>query len=164
MNFVWQGDKCLQLYEEMEDVQAVLDASSWEIQTCYELPMPLTSGNIWNWADFWEEGFTSYCQEEYGLTPMYNWALDFFGGRDPRRDFRYATNIVFFNGELDPWHGGGVNTNITSGTTAIFTKLAAHHYDLRDDNPADTPQIMEARAIETMHLEKWIANFRMNII
>lgn len=103
--------------------------------------MPLTDMNRWNWGDFYKDEFTQYCQETYGLTPMYNWAMDFFGGRDPRRDFRYATNIVFFNGELDPWHGGGINTNITSGTTAIFTKLAAHHYDLRDPNPNDTIQI-----------------------
>jgi len=100
--------------------------------------MPLTDGAAWNWGDFYKDGFTQYCQEKYGLTPMYDWALNFFGGRDPRRDFLYATNIVFFNGELDPWHGGGVNFNITSGTTAIFTKLAAHHYDLRDPNPDDT--------------------------
>lgn len=52
MNFIWQGDQCLQLYDET-DADAVLDGSAWEIQTCHELPMPLTDGNRWNWGDFY---------------------------------------------------------------------------------------------------------------
>lgn len=98
------------------------------------------------------------------MTPPYDWALDFFGGRNPRRDFLYHTNIVWVNGEFDPWHGGGVNTNITSGTTAIFVKNSAHHYDLRAPNDLDTDQIIEARNIERMHLRNWIADWRRNII
>ena len=126
--------------------------------------MPLSDEAAWNWGDFYKDGWTNFCEEKYGLTPQYDWALDFFGGRDPRRDFISATNIVFFNGELDPWHGGGVNFNITSGTTAIFTKLATHHYDLRAPNSEDTIQIKEARDIEYMHLAKWWADWKMNII
>lgn len=98
------------------------------------------------------------------MDPLYDWALDFFGGREPRRDFLDQTNLVWVNGEYDPWHGGGVNTNITSGTTAIFVKKSAHHYDLRAPHPEDTIQIEEARAIETMHLEKWIANWKLGIM
>lgn len=98
------------------------------------------------------------------MTPQYDWALDFFGGREPRRDFLYYTNIVWVNGEFDPWHGGGINQNITSGTTAIFVKESAHHYDLRAPNVNDTVQIIEARAIESMHLTKWISDWRLNII
>jgi len=75
------------------------------------------------------------------MAPDYNWALDFFGGREPRRDFLGLTNMVWVNGEYDPWHGGGIITNITSGTTAIMVKKAAHHYDLRLPNVNDTIQI-----------------------
>ena len=41
MNKVWQGDACIQLYDETDE-NDVLDGSAWEIQTCHELPMPLT--------------------------------------------------------------------------------------------------------------------------
>jgi len=55
---------------------------------------------------------------------------------------------VFFNGDYDPWHGGGVNVNITRNTVAVYAKRAAHHYDLRGPNANDTKEILEARAIE----------------
>ena len=50
----------------------------------------------------------------YGLTPNYQWALDNFGGYDYTKDFVDYTNIIFSNGELDPWMAGGVTswTNI----------------------------------------------------
>lgn len=120
--------------------------------------------SAYTWDSWWEDGHTAYCKEKYHMDPLYDWALDFFGGREPRRDFLDQTNLVWVNGEYDPWHGGGVNTNITSGTTAIFVKKSAHHYDLRAPHPEDTIQIEEARAIETMHLEKWIANWKLGIM
>lgn len=98
------------------------------------------------------------------MTPQFDYALNYFGGKVPRRDFLAHTNIVWVNGEFDPWHGGGVNTNITSGTTAIFVKHSAHHYDLRMPNDLDTPQIREARFIEEMHLKTWISNWGKNIM
>jgi lysosomal Pro-X carboxypeptidase len=42
------------------------------------------------------------------MTPKYDWALDFFGGRNIVRDFSSYSNIVFSNGDLDPWSAGGV--------------------------------------------------------
>jgi len=100
------------------------------------------------------------CQKNYNFTPQYDWALDYFGGRNPPKDFNDYTKIVFFNGAFDPWHGGGVNVNITMDTTAVFAKRAAHHYDLRGPNKNDTAEILEARAIEQMHLEKWIKEWK----
>jgi hypothetical protein len=32
------------------------------------------------------------------MTPKYDWALDFFGGRDVSKDFASYSNIVFSNG------------------------------------------------------------------
>jgi hypothetical protein len=48
------------------------------------------------------------CQEKYGMTPMYDWALDYFGGRNVAKDFAMSSNIFWANGEYDPWHAGGV--------------------------------------------------------
>ena len=96
----------------------------------------------------------------YGWTPQYNWALDYFGGRNPGKDFEGHSKIVFFNGDYDPWHGGGVNQNITRNTVAVYAKRAAHHYDLRAPNANDTKEIKEARAIEEMHLTNWIEEWK----
>jgi len=42
------------------------------------------------------------------LNPEYDWALDYFGGRWPSADFEYSSNIIFSNGNIDPWSGGGI--------------------------------------------------------
>ena len=42
---------------------------------------------------------------EWGVTPRYSWVRDGLGGK---HGFESASNIVFSNGRLDPWHGGGV--------------------------------------------------------
>lgn len=46
---------------------------------------------------------TASCELRYSLKPQYNWALEYFGGMNPKKDFMKASNIVFSNGELDPW-------------------------------------------------------------
>lgn len=52
----------------------------------------------------WDEGeYTLYCEAEFGMTPQFNWALDYWGGRNPKKDFASLSNIIFSNGALDPW-------------------------------------------------------------
>ena len=46
---------------------------------------------------------TASCELRYSLKPQYNWALEYFGGTNPKKDFMKASNIVFSNGERDPW-------------------------------------------------------------
>jgi len=79
-----------------------------------------------------------------------NWALDYFGGRNPRRDFKDVSNIIFSNGALDPWHAGGVNYNVSADSISIFILESAHHLDLREPNAADPSYVTEAREIETL--------------
>ena len=58
--------------------------------------------------DLWDDDeFKERCRSKYQTEPQFDWALDFFGGRNPKKDFNRCSNIVFFNGELDPWKTGG---------------------------------------------------------
>jgi lysosomal Pro-X carboxypeptidase len=136
------GDQqCLNL---TGDSGGALDGSGWLVQTCNEFPMPQGDDpavSCFTWQNWDEEAFTNFCNETYGLIPKYDWALDYFGGRNPSKDFESASNIVFMNGDLDPWHMGGINKNITENTVTIFIKDSAHHLDLRDSNPADPPEV-----------------------
>jgi dipeptidyl-peptidase-2 len=69
--------------------------------------------------------------------------LDTFGGRNPNKDFMNYENIIFTNGDLDPWRAGGLLHPIP-GNDEIEVRVlkgSAHHLELREPNdefdPAD---------------------------
>lgn len=73
-----------------------------------------------------------------GLKPQFDWALDTFGGRNLKKDFALTSNIVFTNGDLDPWRAGGVLYDIGNPKVTVkVLKGAAHHLELRGPDPAD---------------------------
>ena len=77
--------------------------------------------------DWSKAGNTEWCESAYGLRPEYQWPFTHYGGLHPTKDFMTASNIVFSNGELDPWAGGGVNANLSESLLAIHIPRAAHH-------------------------------------
>ena len=52
--------------------------------------------------------------------------LSRYGGRK----IEAASNIVFSNGLLDPWHGTGVLQNVSDSVIAIIIPEGAHHLDV----------------------------------
>jgi hypothetical protein len=66
----------------------------------------------------------------YNLTPRFDWMIDNFGGRDPDIDFASYSNIIFSNGELDPWTVFGLTYTNNFKITTIMIKEAAHGVDL----------------------------------
>ena len=72
--------------------------------------------------------------------------------------------MLFSNGLLDPWHGGGVLQSYPhQNITAIIIPDGAHHLDLRGSNPADPVDVIAAREQEMLIIAEWIANYqRMN--
>lgn len=149
-----------------------LDASGWDVQSCNEFPMPMGDDpavSCFTWDNWDKYAFIQHCNNTYQQTPKFDWALDFFGGRNPSKDFADVSNIVFSNGELDPWHAGGITKNITSDTVALWIKDGAHHLDLRLPNEADGTgpgSVTEARAVEMMYVKKWVNDyaFQMSLV
>ena len=109
----------------------------------------------------WDEAeYSAYCDETFGLEPQYNWPLDYFGGWVPERDFISASNIIFSNGELDPWQAGGITKKINDQTLVLYIESSAHHLDLRLPNEADPQSVTDARQIETGWIAKWIDQYQ----
>lgn len=79
-------------------------------------------------------------------------------------DFSSSSNIIFSNGELDPWHAGGVVEDVMENNVVLMIPKSAHHLDLRTPNAADPPSVTQARDIETMHIKQWIEDYQNQII
>eukprot|EP01089_Gocevia_fonbrunei_P015996 TRINITY_DN4851_c0_g1_i1.p1 TRINITY_DN4851_c0_g1~~TRINITY_DN4851_c0_g1_i1.p1 ORF type:complete len:488 (-),score=104.73 TRINITY_DN4851_c0_g1_i1:6-1469(-) len=132
---------------------------SWDYQACSEIIYCPTTNNVtdmfpprkWDLADL-----TDYCQKTFGIKPRPDWLSIYTGGAN----IRAASNIVFSNGMLDPWHGGGFLESVSPTLTAVRIELGAHHLDLRFSNPADPISVITARKIELEHITVWIAQHR----
>ena len=93
-------------------------------------------------------GTKIWCQDSYGETPQFSWVFDYFGGLNPLKDFAKLSNVIFSNGQLDPWHSGGITFDLNDQTKTILIQDSAHHCDLREPNEADPVSLVEARQIE----------------
>ncbi|KAM3874765.1 lysosomal Pro-X carboxypeptidase [Diretmus argenteus] len=128
----------------------------WYYQACTEMVMPMCTDGIqdmferqdWNFQAFSDECFTLF-----GIRPRADWARTVYGGTD----IASHSNIIFSNGGLDPWSGGGVTRNITDSLVAIVIPDGAHHLDLRYNNDHDPPSVRAARAMEVEYFKEWIA-------
>lgn len=126
--------------------------------------MPIGMGNNSMFIEqpFDYDAYTAWCQSSFGLTPDYTWALRYFGGFNIDKDFLAATNVIFSNGELDPWRAGGLNKNVTADGSgiALYIESGAHHLDLRPPNVEDPATVTEARNIEMTNIKKWISEYQ----
>ena len=138
-----------------------LDAFGWNILACNEMVMPMSATNqsMFLPFEFDYEEYAAYCHEQFGVSPQYDFALTYFGGRHITKDFMYASNIVFSNGDIDPWSAGSVTKDVGKGTVVVNIENSAHHLDLRDPNPEDPQSVIDARNIEREEIAKWLKEY-----
>ncbi|KAF5927066.1 hypothetical protein HPG69_018332 [Diceros bicornis minor] len=127
-------------------------------QACTEMVMPFCSNGIddmfephsWNLQEFSDD-----CFKQWGVRPRPSWITTMYGGKN----ISSHTNIIFSNGDLDPWSGGGVTKDITDTLVAITIPEGAHHLDLRANNAFDPTTVLLARSLEVRYMKQWIKNF-----
>ncbi|PAV88830.1 hypothetical protein WR25_06283 isoform D [Diploscapter pachys] len=122
----------------------------WPYQACTEMVMPICSSGppndfFWNTCPFTAAGWLEECKQLYGkigfdrsqLRPY--WATRNYG----RNRYPTGSNIVFTNGKLDPWSGGGFsfNKSMRGPLYSMILERGAHHYDLRGAHPKDTDEV-----------------------
>ena len=72
------------------------------------------------------------------------------------------TNVVFSNGLLDPWHGGGVleQAGFDESVKIVLIGEGGHHVDLFFENEADPPSVKSAREVERREMRRWVEEVR----
>lgn len=135
--------------------------NGWNVLECGE--MSSVYGNNGTASDDifppnpWDyDAFTASCKESYNLEPDYDWVPNTFGGWNYQEDFQYYSRIIFSNGLLDPYHGGGVLQNISDSLIAIVMNNSAHHLDLRRPTEYDPIEVVNGRAVEEAYLKQWV--------
>lgn len=132
------------------------EAVAWDFQCCTEFQLAQPSNNVTDMfpAMAWNESIVGdYCMNKYNVRP------------DPVRasreywsaDFTAASNIIFSNGLLDPWHAGGVLEDVNPSVKAIVIAEGAHHLDLRGANANDPESVKAARLQEIELIQSWLA-------
>ncbi|XP_076254255.1 lysosomal Pro-X carboxypeptidase-like [Rhynchophorus ferrugineus] len=128
---------------------------AWNFQACFELIMPSCSSKDdmfepiqWDYRNFSNDCFKRYGVRSYKPEGI----LLEYGGKI----LKYASNIVFSNGLLDPWSSGGILQNVSETVLAILIPEAAHHYDLRGSNVVDTKYVIDARKFHVNVIKKWL--------
>lgn len=100
--------------------------------------------------------YSADCMKKWGVKPRNPGEVILqYGGKN----LKYTSNIVFSNGLLDPWSGGGVLSNISRTISAIVIPEGAHHLDLRSSNSADPPSVIRARLFHANSIRHWLYKF-----
>lgn len=137
-------------------------SSQWDIQVCLQIRLPSGTNNITDMFppfEAWTNSqYEDYCRSKYG--PDLSYKTDFFSVDFWSDNIRSASNLIFSNGDLDPWHYGGVMHDIPQAPFIypILIKGGAHHLDLRASNPRDPVSVTDARIMEKRIIESWLAS------
>uniref|UniRef100_A0A8C6XF57 Lysosomal Pro-X carboxypeptidase n=1 Tax=Naja naja TaxID=35670 RepID=A0A8C6XF57_NAJNA len=124
-------------------------------KACTEMVMPMCSDGINDMFEPQKWDFHAYseeCFKAWGVRPRPSWIPTFYGGKN----ISAHSNIIFSNGGLDPWSGGGVTKNITDTLVAIMIPEGAHHLDLRSNSPFDPTSVLQARLLEVHYMKLWL--------
>lgn len=135
----------------------------WDYQYCSQLFMvggqgPDADDMFWN--DPWNgTEAAERCHKQYGFFPDRQHISLTYGTPHDWVRSPYS-NIVWSQGEFDPWKGGGITYNLSDTLVGFVIKEAAHHLDLFFSNINDTEAVIEARRFELSMIQKWIKQKR----
>lgn len=138
-----------------------LGDNGWDYLSCTTLLMPISSDGINDMFPYQPFSLTQidqYCASKWGVAPNPYYVQTFFGAdTNPANPLRYASNIVFSNGALDPWQSGSVLQSLSKNSLVAFVMQgAAHHLDLRTPNVADPADVVRGRLTEKALIQYWL--------
>ena len=137
------------------------NAIAWDYQMCTQICYSMNTNNITDMfiPSIWDyNNYTEYCSNKYGVIPEMSWMELWY----PLNLTNITSNIIWSNGLLDPWHGGGYLNSLSDTLPAVVLTSGAHHLDLRSKNSLDPPDVTNARQLEVNYFKKWLSNDNYN--
>lgn len=136
---------------------ATVGGAAWDIQTCNQMVMPMcnTAETMFRVKEWNFKKEADKCYSKFHIEPKLNDITLRYGGRN----LRETSNIIFSNGLLDPWSGGGVLQTDNGKIYIIIIPEGAHHLDLRSSNPKDPASVVQAREQESKIILNWISEY-----
>jgi lysosomal Pro-X carboxypeptidase len=150
--------KCLRLAKNGKEL-----LGAWNYQSCTELLYPLCSDGIRDmfYKSSWNvKSMEGICERTWGAKPDLGRVKLQYGDRD----ISEHSNIVFSNGDMDPWSGGGVLHDISDSIVAINIERGAHNSDLLFAHEQDLASVKAAREQEKFHIQVWIKKWKEKLM
>ncbi|XP_078176086.1 serine carboxypeptidase S28 family protein [Carex rostrata] len=137
--------------------------NGWQWQACTEMIMPFASNpetSMFPPYDFSLADRENECRMTYNVSIRPRWITTEFGGHNISTVLeKFGSNIIFSNGLLDPWSGGGVLKNISESIIALVAPLGAHHIDLRPSTDEDPDWLVNFRETEINIIKGWLSDY-----
>ncbi|KAG8470709.1 hypothetical protein KFE25_009130 [Diacronema lutheri] len=136
------------------------DGLLWDYLFCADMLQPASRDGVSDM--FFPQSFdlgavVAGCRDRWHVEPRPDWPTTNYGGW---RALEAASNVLFTNGELDPWAPGGVLRNVSRTVLSYLIPGAGHHVDLFFANPADPAPLRAVRAAQVDAVRAWIVESR----
>jgi len=131
---------------------------AWGYQSCTEtLHNFSTPSGAWRRYSFDLGAISRLCASYYGVTPDMH-RLERWSGGYAIAERNLTSNLIWSNGKLDPWHGGGFlrQEDAVPGGAVFVMEKTAHHEDLRAPCAADPAELTKVREQEEALITSWI--------